>query len=261
MLPDWLEQTLREFPGPSIVCAQAGNVNSGAFDPIDQIAAIVRRHGGWLHVDGAFGLWAAASARHRYLARGLADADSWATDAHKWLNVPYDSGLVFVRDADAHRSAMSLNADYLQKTAGRERDGLDWGPEAWRRARAFVLWATLQTLGRRGVADLIDRNCDQAKLLADILSQVRGITIANDVVLNQVLVRLAPPRGLDRETFTRDVIARVQRSGICWLGGTKWQGQSLIRVSISNWMTTDADIEMSAQAIVDAYREAERAVA
>ena len=261
MRPDGLEETLRELNGPSIVCAQAGNVNSGAFDPVEELAAIVRRHGGWLHVDGAFGLWAGSSPRYRHLVRGIGEADSWATDAHKWLNVPYDSGIVFVRDAEAHRAAMTLNAAYLDKTAGRERDGLDWVPDASRRARAFVLWATLQTLGRRGIAELIERSCDQAALMAKTLSQVHGISIANDVELNQVLVRFEPPRGIDGENFTKDVVGRVQRGGVCWLGGTKWQGQQLMRISISNWMTTAADIQMSAQAIVDAYREAERAAA
>ena len=255
MRADALETVLRGLRAPAIVCAQAGNVNSGAFDPLEDIAAIVARAGGWLHVDGAFGLWAAASPVRRHLARGVGGADSWATDAHKWLNVPYDSGIVFVRDAQAHRAAMTLSADYLQQTTGRERDGIDWVPDASRRARAFAIWATLQTLGRRGVAELVDGCCDLASHMARLLRRETGIEILNDVVLNQVLVRLEPPAGRDGERLTADVVSRVQNGGVCWLGPTRWHGMPALRISVSNWMTTAADIEKSAEAIVEAYRQ------
>jgi glutamate/tyrosine decarboxylase-like PLP-dependent enzyme len=250
MLPDALEETLRGLTAPAIVCAQAGGVNSGAFDPIDEIAPIVHRHSGWLHVDGAFGLWAAASPEQRHLVRGIELADSWATDAHKWLNVPYDSGLVFVRDVQAHRASTSLVASYLVPATDGQRDNTDWVPDSSRRARGFALWAALQTLGRNGVADLVARCCSHARLFASLLRGERGVTIANDVVLNQVLVRFGS------DDITRDVIARVQRGGVCWLGGTTWRGEAAMRISVSNWMTTEADVEQSAAAIVKAFREA-----
>ncbi|HWS72106.1 MAG TPA: aminotransferase class V-fold PLP-dependent enzyme, partial [Thermoanaerobaculia bacterium] len=256
MRAELLEDVLQRVGCPSIVCAQAGNVNSGAFDPFETICEVTHRHGGWVHVDGAFGIWAAASPRYRALTVGLEDADSWAADAHKWLNVPYDSGFVIVRNAAALRGAMTLSASYLQQTEGAERDGIDWVPESSRRARGFVLWATLQTLGRSGVAELVDRCCALARQFAERLSRERGVTIVNEVVLNQVLVHLDPPAGRDATEFTRDVTARVQRSGICWLGSTTWHGVPALRISVSGWNTTPADVELSSSAIVDAYRAA-----
>jgi glutamate/tyrosine decarboxylase-like PLP-dependent enzyme len=251
---DALRDTLARLDGPMIVCAQAGNVNTGAFDPLPQIVQIVRDHGGWLHVDGAFGMWAQASPARRPLVRGLDLADSWTTDAHKWLNVPYDSGLVFVRDARAHRTAMTLGAAYYVETAGPERDPYNWVAESSRRARGFAIYATLRALGRGGVAALIDRCCDHARQMADRLAESPAVTILNEVVLNQVLVRFTPP-GTDQATdavdaFTRDVIARVQADGTCWLGGTTWQGLAAMRVSVSGWSTTAADIARSADAIL-----------
>jgi glutamate/tyrosine decarboxylase-like PLP-dependent enzyme len=237
MDPDALARGLRDA-GPAIVCAQAGNVNSGAFDPLEPIEYLCEQSGAWLHVDGAFGLWAAASPALRHLTRGLERADSWATDAHKWLNVPYDSGLAIVRDAAAHRHAMSLSAAYL--VAGEQRDNYDFTPEASRRARGFAIYAALRSLGRRGLAELIERNCAQARRFAEILRE-GGAEILNDVVLNQVLVA-APP----------EAVARVQADGTCWVGGSNWHGRDVIRISCSSWATTDADVERSARAILAA---------
>jgi glutamate/tyrosine decarboxylase-like PLP-dependent enzyme len=254
MRPEALRETLAGLEGPTIVCAQAGNVNTGAFDPLPEIASTVKDRSAWLHVDGAFGLWAAASAeRHRLLA-GLDRADSWTTDAHKWLNVPYDSGLVFVRDAAAHRTAMTLGAAYYVETAGAERDSYNWVAESSRRARGFAIYAVLRALGRTGVAGLIDRCCELARRMADRLATGSGVEILNDVVLNQVLVRFRPAGAPDdpsaADALTRDVVARVQADGTCWLGGTTWHGVAAMRVSVSSWRTTEADIDRSAVAIL-----------
>jgi glutamate/tyrosine decarboxylase-like PLP-dependent enzyme len=212
--PDALRSTLAGLHGPTIVAAQAGNVNTGAFDPLPEIAAAVRAHGGWLQLDGAFGLWAAASPGLRDRVTGLELCDSWTTDAHKWLNVPYDSGLVFVRDAAAHRTAMSFGAAYYVETAGAERDNYNWVPESSRRARGFTIYAALRSLGRDGLTDLIDRCCAHAQRFAERLATHPGVTILNDVVLNQVLVRFAPQGEVGdgpsdaADALTRDVIAR-----------------------------------------------------
>jgi glutamate/tyrosine decarboxylase-like PLP-dependent enzyme len=257
MRPEGLAAALTGVDGPTLVCAQAGNVNTGAFDPIGDIASLVHERGGWLHVDGAFGLWAAASPRLRHLVTGLGEADSWTTDNHKWLNVPYDSGLAFVRDAAAHRAAMSMGAAYYVVTDA-ARDGMDWVPESSRRARGFAVWAALRQLGRAGLAAQIERSCAAAVRMAEALAEEPSITVLNEVVLNQVLVRI----GIDgddaaaADALTRDVIARVQRDGTCWLGGTTWHGMAAMRVSVSAWDTTDDDIDRSAAAIVRCAREA-----
>ncbi len=254
MRPDALRETLGAIDGPTIVCAQAGNVNTGAFDPLDSIGPIVRTlRNGWLHVDGAFGLWAAASPALRDRVSGLASADSWATDAHKWLNVPYDSGIVIVRDAEAVRIAMTTGAAYYVLAAGGERDSNTFVPESSRRARGFTVYAALRGLGRSGVGDLIERCCALARRMADGLRATDGVTILNEVVLNQVLVRLAPPRGgtdAEIDAFTRAVILEVQRDGTCWLGGTTWHGMAAMRISVSNWSTTEADADLSVAAIL-----------
>ena len=254
MRPDALAAALKSCEGPTIVCAQIGNVNSGAFDPVDAIAGITRKHGAWLHVDGAFGLWARASTRLRPLARGVELADSWATDAHKWLNVPQDSGVVIVADAAAHRAAMSTDASYIVKSSGVERDPIDWVPEFSRRARGFAVWAALRHLGRNGVRDLIERCCRHARNFAEQLDRSPRVSILNDVVLNQVLVRFTPPRG-DGDEFTRAVIGRIQRDGTCWAGGTTWRGMATMRLSVSNWSTTDEDVTRSAEAMLRCVEE------
>jgi glutamate/tyrosine decarboxylase-like PLP-dependent enzyme len=253
MRPDALDAALSAGTDPTIVCAQAGNVNTGAFDPLDEISAIARRHGAWLHVDGAFGLWAAVSAALRHQTRGVELADSWATDAHKWLNVPYDSGLVFVAHAAAHRAAMSLTAAYLVRTPNEPREPMDWTPESSRRARGFAVYAAVRSLGRTGIEDMIDRCCRLARRFADRLRREPGIEILNDVVLNQVLVRVTPASG-DADAATRAALARVQAARVCWLGGTRWHDMEAMRISLSNWSTTEEDVDRSADSIIAAVR-------
>ena len=253
--PELLE-ALARTDGPVIVCAQAGNVNTGAFDPIDEIAEATNRHGAWLHVDGAFGLWAAASPALRHHVDGIERAQSWATDAHKWLNVPHDSGLVFVADRQAHSSAMTVTAAYLARGAGDAYNSYDYVPESSRRARGLAVYAALRTLGRTGVADLVERCCAHARQMAERLGGAPGIEILNEVVLNQVLVRFSAP-GDDApgsDARTQAVIGAVQRDGTCWLGGTRWHGLGAMRISVSNWSTTADDIDRSADAILRCAR-------
>jgi glutamate/tyrosine decarboxylase-like PLP-dependent enzyme len=220
---------------------QAGNVNTGAFDPFAEICTTARAAGAWIHVDGAFGLWARASRALKPLTRGLELADSWATDAHKWLNVGYDSGLAFVRQRESVLAAMRLEASYLQ--AGAEREPMHWTPEASRRARGLEVWAALKSLGRAGVAELIERTCRHAARFADGLRR-GGYEILNDVVLNQVLVCF----GSDSDNEA--VIRAVQQDGTCWCGGTVWHGRSAMRISVSSWATTDEDVERSLEAML-----------
>ena len=226
--------------GPAIVCLQAGNVNTGAFDPLREICARAHAAGAWVHVDGAFGLWALASSAHARLADGAGLADSWATDGHKWLNVPYDSGLAIVREAQALRAAMASSAAYL---ATGQRDGAAFVPELSRRARGIEVWAALRSLGRSGVAELVERCCRLAQRFADG-ARAAGFEVLNDVVLNQALVSF----GSDERT--RRVIEAVQRDGTCWCGGTVWQGRAALRFSVSSWATAEADIDRSLQAVV-----------
>ncbi len=250
MRPDALEWALSATPGPVIVCAQAGNVNTGACDPLVAIAELTRDHGAWLHVDGAFGLWANVSPRYRQLVEGVTEADSWTTDAHKWLNVPYDSGIVIVRHQAAHRAAMSQSAAYLLPGEGEQRDGMDWAPEASRRARVVPIHLVLRTLGRAGVVALVERCCALAERMASRLRRTAGVEVLNDVALNQVLVRFRTRAG---ENVTPEVIAGIQASNVCWCGGTMWAAEPAMRISISNWRTTEADIDRSAEAIERAH--------
>ncbi len=231
--------------GPVIVCAQAGNVNTGAFDPLREICGIAHQHGAWVHVDGAFGLWAAATPSLRHLVDGVGLADSWATDAHKWLNVPYDCGIVLCAHPGSHQAAMTLSAAYLTRTGS--RDGTDWTPESSRRARAFAVWAALRSLGRTGVGNLVERCCAQARRFAEILSANDQVAILNDVVLNQVLVRIA-----DDDERTRAVAAAVQASGVAWLSTTVRQGKTALRISVCDHATDDANIAAAAQAVLRA---------
>jgi glutamate/tyrosine decarboxylase-like PLP-dependent enzyme len=251
MRADALRDALPESSGPTIVCAQAGNVNTGAVDPLRAICAAAQEAGAWVHVDGAFGLWAATSPTLRHLVEGIEHADSWATDAHKWLNVPYDCGLVLCAHPATHRAAMSSHASYLVHSEGRERDEMDWNPEFSRRARGFPVYAALRSLGRSGVADLVDRCCAHARRFAEALTQESGVEVLNDVVLNQVLVRFLDPGG-DHDARTRDVVKAVQEDGTCWLGGTTWQGKAAMRISVSNWSTTAEDVDRSVAAILHA---------
>ena len=242
---DALGEALAGAEGPTIVCAQAGNVNTGAVDPVGELADACAAAGAWLHVDGAFGLWAAASPRFRHLTDGCERADSWATDAHKWLNAPYDCGVVFCRHPESHGAAMTLAASYLQRGEGRSPS--DWVPEASRRARGFAVWGALRSLGRTGVAELVERCCDHATRFAELLGAEPGVEILNDVVLNQVLVRFG-----DDDENTREVVRRVQEDGTCWLGATEWQGRAAMRISVSSFRTTAEDVERSVAAILEA---------
>jgi glutamate/tyrosine decarboxylase-like PLP-dependent enzyme len=230
----------------TIVCVQAGNVNTGSFDPAEALVPRARAGGAWVHVDGAFGLWARAAPGRAALARGLEGADSWATDLHKWLNVPYDSGVALVRDEDALRTAMSMSAAYLPE--GSLRDPAEYTPELSRRARGVEAWAALRVLGRSGLAELVERNCRQARRFAEGLAAA-GHRVLNEVVLNQVVVSFGD------EDRTRRVIAAIQRDGTCWCGPTAWQGHVAMRISVSSWATTDADVERSLQAMLRAARE------
>jgi glutamate/tyrosine decarboxylase-like PLP-dependent enzyme len=233
--------SIPRYGEPTLICTQAGNVNTGAFDPIEEICEAASPANAWVHVDGAFGLWAAASPRYEHLLTGIHKADSWATDAHKWLNVPYDSGIVFVREKEHLVSCMSTNAAYLVSRTAREP--FCYVPELSRRSRGIEIWAALRSLGKTGLANLIESNCDSASLFATRLSSA-GYQVLNDVVLNQVLVSFGDP-----ET-TQRVIQRIQDEGTCWCGGTEWQGRTAMRISVSSWKTTRQDVEESVNAII-----------
>jgi len=235
---------LKKFPKikkPTIICTQAGNVNTGSFDPIKEICEIAHELNTWVHVDGAFGLWASAVPSKKYLTEGINLADSWATDAHKWLNVPYDSGLAFVKDSESLRSAMSLTAAYLPQ--GERREPSQYCPELSRRSRGIEVWAALYSLGRSGLSDLIERTCNYAKMFAEGLSHA-GFEILNDVVINQVLVSFGS------QEITNKVIKEIQNDGTCWCGGTVWQGKTAMRISICSWATTEQDVRISLEAMI-----------
>jgi glutamate/tyrosine decarboxylase-like PLP-dependent enzyme len=236
---------LPPIDAPAIVCIQAGNVNSGAFDPADEIIEWARRSNAWVHVDGAFGIWALAAADYAPLAKGFRGADSWATDAHKWLNVPYDSGIAIVRDPDALGRAMSISGAYLPTSE--HRDAMNFTPDSSRRARAIEIWSAFKSLGRSGLSELVSRNCRQARKIADELRR-GGVEVLNEVVLNQMVVAFG------NDDRTKRVIALIQDSGACWCGGTSWKGRAAMRISVSSWATTDADIERSISAILEAHR-------
>ncbi|MEK6280170.1 MAG: aminotransferase class V-fold PLP-dependent enzyme [Acidobacteriota bacterium] len=235
-------ESLPEITGPTIICVQAGNVNTGSFDPIEAVCERAHRASAWVHVDGAFGLWARAAPEHAYLAEGLEAADSWATDAHKWLNVPYDSGIAFVRDADSLRASMAITAEYLP-TETEYRNPSDFTPELSRRGRGIEVWAALGSLGRSGLAEMIERNCRQARRFGEGFAAA-GYEVLNDVVLNQVLVSFGEPEKTNR------IISDIQTDGTCWCGGTVWQGRTAMRISVSCWATTDADVERSLESML-----------
>lgn len=243
---DSLRAVLGRVSGPTIVCLQAGNVNSGSFDPFVAAISLVRemQPDAWVHIDGAFGLWTAAVPSLRHRVTGHEGADSWSTDAHKWLNVPYDCGLVFVRDSAAHRAAMGMSASYLPFNTVAERDPGDFVPELSRRARGFPVYATLRSLGRSGVVELVERCCELAGRFADGLSLDPGTAVLNEVVLNQVLVRFD-----DSDDRTRDVVRRLQEDGTAWFGGGTWHGKAVMRISIISWWTRQDDVDRSLEAI------------
>jgi len=249
MDPGALRETLGRIEGPTIVCAQSGNVNTGSCDALDEIAPAAREAGAWLHIDGAFGLWAAVSPRLRHLVRGAELADSWSTDAHKWLNVPYDNGIAFCAHPDAHSAAMGTRASYLIH-ADRDgpRDQLDWNPEFSRRARGFTVYAAIRSLGRSGIVELVERCCSHARRFGEALGAEPGVEVLNEIVLNQVLVKFGG------DEHTRAVIERVQDDGTCWMSGTTWHGKAAMRISVSNWSTTEEDVDRSVETILRAAR-------
>ena len=243
--PEALGRALREGGGdsPTIVCAQAGNVNTGACDGLAACSELARAHGAWLHVDGAFGMWAAVSPSARSLVDGIDRADSWVVDGHKWLNVPYDTGFVFCADREANAASMSYTASYLEGPGGDVRWPSDFVPESSRRARGFASWAALRELGRDGLTELVERCCALARRFGERLAAIDGVEIGNEIVLNQVLASF----GSDERTDA--LIAAVQRDGTCWMGGTTWHGRRYMRISVSNWTTTEADVDRSVAAI------------
>lgn len=253
MRADAFAEAMRALEGPIIVIAQAGHINSGAFDPFEEIVPIVRAKNAWLHVDGAFGLWARAARELKDLAKGVELADSWGTDGHKWLQTPYDCGYAIVRHRDAHYRAMSIAASYLPE--GDVRHPADYTPELSRRARGFGAWAMIRALGREGVEEMVSRNCAQARRMARRLAEARDVEIMNEVVLNQVAVRLgADLDGPTGDTLTQRAIARIQREGECFVGGAIWRGRQIVRVSVINAATRDEDVDRAAAAILSAWR-------
>jgi glutamate/tyrosine decarboxylase-like PLP-dependent enzyme len=248
MRADALAEAITTDNRPTIVCAQAGEVNTGSFDPVADIADVCEEADAWMHVDGAFGMWAAVSPRLRHLVAGSERADSWTTDAHKWLNVPYDSGIVLCAHPESHRRAMTVQADYLIQDQGeqRVRDQVDWVPEFSRRARGFAVYAALRSLGRAGLIELVERSCTQARRFADQIAELPGVEVINEVVLNQVLFRFEDDQRTDA------ALQAVQAGGEVWLSGTTWDGRKAIRVSVSNWQTGDEETNL----VVDAFRRA-----
>ena len=244
-----LAEAIANLQGPAIIIAQAGHINSGAFDPFVEIARIARAHGAWLHIDGAFGLWARATKTHRALAEGLDLADSWSVDGHKWLQTPYDCAYAIVRDREAHLRAMQIAASYLPASAGADRVPADYVPELSRRARGFATWAMIRLLGRQGVADMVSRHCALARLFAQKLGAEPGVEIMNTVVLNQVAVHF----GSDAQTQAGS--ARVQASGECFVAGATWRGKAIMRISVTNENTTESDVDRSVAAMLGAWRE------
>lgn len=249
MLPAALSETLSAGSGPAMIILQAGQINSGNFDPFPALIPIARAHNAWVHVDGAFGLWAKAAPGRATLAAGVEDADSWATDGHKWLQTPYDSGFAIVRDPEAHRRAMAFGASYLPPVNEGERDPTHYVPELSRRARGLTTWAMLRHLGREGVADMVERACLCARLIADEAAREPGITIANEVVLNQAVLRFG-----DSDDLTMRTIARLQADGVAFAGASQWRGQWLMRVSVSGYATNEAEALIAAEAIRAAWR-------
>lgn len=254
-LPNQLRTTLESLEGPTVVCAEAGNINTGAFDPLDEIADAADEHRGrgnptWVHVDGAVGLLAATSAEHGHLTTGMSRLDSWSVDGHKLLNVAYDCGIAICRHAAAHRAAMSVQASYLPRIEGALRDEMDWNPELSRRARGVGVYAVLRSLGRNGVAAVVDRTVSLARRFAAELTASGHAEVLNDVVFNQALIRWLPPEGRDPDDFNDRVIAAIQTDGTAYVGGTSWRGRRLMRISVSDWATDDQDVDRTVAAML-----------
>jgi glutamate/tyrosine decarboxylase-like PLP-dependent enzyme len=253
MKPDAFKRAIEKLDGPIIAIAQAGHINSGSFDAFPEIAEAAQAKGAWLHVDGAFGLWARACADRAHLGRGLELADSWGVDGHKWLQTPYDSAYAIVRNAEAHRRAMLIAASYLP--AGEDRHPADFTPELSRRARGFATWATIKAMGREGIAEMLSRHCAVARGIAERLNAAPDVAVLNDVVLNQVAVCLGPDMEVAKaDELTARTIARIQREGVIFVGGAHWRGRQIIRISVCSMNTTEADIAVSADAILSAWR-------
>ena len=255
MEPAALERQLAAAEGPCLVITQAGQVNSGAVDPHREICALAKAREAWVHVDGAFGLWARACAEKAHLTEGIEAADSWATDGHKWLQTPYDCGYAFVRDAEAQRRAMAISASYLPPVAEGERDPTHFVPELSRRARGFTTWAMIKALGRQGIDELVARHCRIARLMAERLAAEPGVAVLNDVVLNQVILRFGSDRPeAEGDELTRRVIARIQEDGRCFTGGADWRGRWVMRISVCAWSTSEAEGASAAEAMVEAWQ-------
>jgi glutamate/tyrosine decarboxylase-like PLP-dependent enzyme len=253
MISGAFEKAMERVAGPVIAIAQAGHINTGAFDPFGQVARVVKAKGAWMHVDGAFGLWARATQTHRHLGEGLELADSWSVDGHKWLQTPYDSAYAIVKDRAAHARSMRIAASYLPVSGDDARNPSDFVPELSRRARGFVTWAMIRRLGRRGIAEMVTRHCAQARLFAQKLAEAPGVSVMNEVVLNQVVVHF----GSDAQT--KAVIARVQADGVCFVGGAEWRGRQVMRISVINENTTEADVERSVESMLAAWDAVRRA--
>ncbi len=253
MIAGAFAEAMETLSGPVIAIAQAGHINSGAFDPFGKIAQIAEAKNAWLHVDGAFGLWAMATQTHRHLGEGLELADSWSVDGHKWLQTPYDSAYAIVKDREAHRRAMQISASYLPPSGDDVRTPSDYVPELSRRARGFATWAMIRRLGRRGIAEMVTRHCAQARLFAQKLGEAPGVMVMNDVVLNQVVVHF----GSDAQT--KAVVARVQADGVCFVGGAEWRGKQVMRISVINENTTEADVDRSVESMLAAWDAVRRA--
>jgi glutamate/tyrosine decarboxylase-like PLP-dependent enzyme len=264
LMPAILEKLLEQEPDlPAIVLLQAGELNTGSFDRFAEIIPMAHRFHAWVHVDGAFGLWAAASAEFRQLLDGVDQADSWATDGHKWLNVPFDCGYAFVADPTSHRAAMSYTASYFIHETG-ARDPMDWNPEWSRRARAFVTYCTLRNLGKSGIAELVERNSAQARTLVDRISRLPGAELVSNPIINQGLVRFLDPRpgagNEDHDSHTDRVIATIIKNGEAFFGGTKWNGKRCMRVSVCSWQTDEKEIERVVRAVENALRSANSSI-
>lgn len=253
MIAGAFAEAVEKAPGPVIAIAQAGHINSGAFDPFGEIARIAKAKNAWLHIDGAFGLWARATQTHRYLGDGLELGDSWSVDGHKWLQTPYDCAYAIVKDREAHARSMQISASYLPSSGDDARNPSDYVPELSRRARGFATWAMIRRLGRRGIAEMVSRHCAQARRFAQKLAEAPGVMVMNEVVLNQVAVHF----GSDAQT--KAVIARVQADGVCFVGGADWRGKQVMRISVINENTTDADVDRSVESMLAAWDAVRRA--
>ena len=255
MIPSAFAKAISKIEGPVIVIAQAGQINTGGFDGFAQIIPLAHKAGAWVHVDGAFGLWARAARERKHLAAGMDAADSWATDGHKWLQTPYDCGYAIVRNELAHRRAMTIAGSYLQTEAEGERDPAQYVPELSRRARGFATWAVIKALGRSGIEEMIERNCRVARVMATRLAAEPGVSVVNDVVLNQAIIRFGIDAGdAKSDQLTVDTIKRIQANGVCYVSGASWRDRQVMRLSVSSGETTETDGLRSAEAMITAYR-------